>query len=239
MKQNCLPFADKGEGIFVSYLAQEKNIVCVVRDNGGLQTSYIVITLSEAFRQLGSGMLLEEGHIYLTENVVINLEQLFFEMEAFSKKFGILFSEIMDKIHIHESCFVVTPYHELISKLRGFSKGANGIGTVQTAESEVKYLLSEPKCFPYEQSLGLQVKDIFNPYSNNLMISRLEAFQDYVSAFYQSNKEDIWENVPEEMRKALEREIAVLLEPRAFLDVASDYVIKIKRANFFYKCILH
>ena len=238
-----MQFGDEGKGTFVDYLAHEKDIDCVVRYNGGSQASHTVITptrIVHKFSQLGSGMFLEKCHTYLTENMVINLDNLLVEMEVFSNKTGISISELMDRIHIHESCFIVTPYHKLINKLREFSKGANRRGTVGTGVSEVKYLLAESKCFTYELPLGLQVKDIFNPYSNNPTIGRLEALQNYVSAFYQSNKNVIWQNVPEEMKEALEREIAFLLKPKAFLTLASDYVIKFKQAPRdvnFNKCI--
>ena len=228
-----MQFGDEGKGTFVDYLAHEKDIDCVVRYNGGSQASHTVITptrIVHKFSQLGSGMFLEKCHTYLTENMVINLDNLLVEMEVFSNKTGISISELIDRIHIHESCFIVTPYHKLINKLREFSKGANRRGTVGTGVSEVKYLLAESKCFTYELPLGLQVKDIFNPYSNNPTIGRLEALQNYVSAFYQSNKNVIWQNVPEEMKEALEREIAFLLKPKAFLTLASDYVIKFKQA---------
>lgn len=238
-----MQFGDEGKGSFVDYLTHEKDIDCVVRYNGGSQASHTVITPSAVlhkFSQLGSGMFLEKCHTYLTENMVINLDNLLVEMEVFSRKTGISIPELMDRIHIHENCFVVTPYHKLINKLREFSKGSNRRGTVGTGVSEVKYLLSESKCFPYEQSLGLQIKDIFNPYSNNQTIRRLEALQNYVSTFYQNNKDVIWQNVPKEMQEALNLEIAFLLQPKAFLTLALDYVIKFKQASRdvnFIKCI--
>lgn len=227
-----MQFGDEGKGTFVDYLAHEKNVDCVVRYNGGSHASHTVVTPSSVvhkFSQLGSGMFLKKCHTYLTENMVINLDNLLVEMEVFSSKTGVSVSELMDRIHINEECFVVTPYHKLINKLREFSKGANRRGTVGTGVSEVKYLLSEPKLFPYEPSLGLQVKDIFNHYSNNPIIGRLEALQDYVSEFYQSNKDIIWKNVPEEMKWDLKKEISFLLEPKSFLTIASNYVIKFKQ----------
>lgn len=191
-----MQFGDEGKGTFVDYLAHEKDIDGVVRYNGGSQASHTVITPSEVvhkFSHLGSGMFLEKCHTYLTENMVINLENLLVEMKVFSDKTGISIPELMDRIHIHENCFVVTPYHKLINQLRELSKGADRRGTAGTGVSEVKYLLSEPKSSLYEGTLGLQVKDIFNPYSNNPIIDRFEALQNYATAIYQANKEDIWE----------------------------------------------
>ena len=205
-----MQFGDEGKGTFVDYLAHEQNIDCVVRYNGGSQASHTVITPSKIihkFSQLGSGMFLNKCHTYLTENMVINLDNLIVEMEAFSEKTGISISNLLDRIHIHENCYVVTPYHKLINKLRELSKGENRRGTVGTGVSEVRYLLAEPKLFPYEPPLGLQVKDIFNPYSNNPIIGRMEALQDYVNNFFIENEDIIWQNAPKEIKESLKKKL--------------------------------
>jgi len=227
-----MQFGDEGKGTFVDYLAHKKDIDCIVRYNGGSQAAHTVITPSgelHKFSQLGSGMFLEKCHTYITENMVVNLENLYVEMEVFSNKTGIDISGLIDRIHIHENCFVVTPYHKLINKIRELSKGDNRRGTVGTGVSEVKYLLAEPKNFPYEPTLGLQVKDVFEEYSHNPIIGRMEALQNYVSKFYENNKEVIWKNAPEEMKEALEVEINYLLEPKSFLKVSTSYINKFKR----------
>ena len=241
-----MQFGDEGKGTFVDYLAHEQNIDCVVRYNGGSQASHTVITPSKIihkFSQLGSGMFLDKCHTYITENMVINLDNLIVEMEVFSEKTGICIPDLMYRIHIHENCFVVTPYHKLINKLRELSKGENRRGTVGTGVSEVRYLLAEPKLFLYELPLGLQVKDIFNPYSSNQIIGRMEALQNYVNKFYRENEDVIWQNAqntPEEMKESLRKQIAFLLTPKAFLNIASGYVTKFKQAPRdvnFSKCI--
>lgn len=238
-----MQFGDEGKGTFVDYLAHENNIDCVIRYNGGSQASHTVITPSKIlhkFSQLGSGMFLEKCHTYITENMVVNLDNILVEIETFSTKTGIPISDLIDRIHIHENCFVVTPYHKLINKLREFSKGNNRRGTVGTGVSEVRYLLSEPSIFPYELPLGLRVQDIYNQYSNNTIIGRLEQLQLYVNAFYEQNKDVIWQNVPEEMKEGLKKEISFLLEPKAFLRISSLYIEKFKCAPYklnFKKCI--
>lgn len=229
-----MQFGDEGKGTFVDYLAHEQNIDCVVRYNGGSQASHTVITPSRTihkFSQLGSGMFLDKCHTYITENMVINLDNLMIEMEVFSKKTGISISDLIERIHIHEDCFVVTPYHKLINKLRELSKGEKRRGTVGTGVSEVRYLLAEPKLFPYESPLGLQVKDIFNKYSNSHIISRMEALQNYVDKFYRENEDVIWQNAPEEMKKSLKKEITFLLAHDAFWNIVSSYMSKFKFAS--------
>ena len=121
-----MQFGDEGKGTFVDYLAHEKNIDCIIRYNGGSQASHTVITPSgklHKFSQLGSGMFLQKCQTYITENMVINLENLFREVMTFSNESEIPIPNIMDRIHIHENCFVVTPYHKLMNRLREFSKG--------------------------------------------------------------------------------------------------------------------
>ena len=182
-----MQFGDEGKGTFVDYLAHEQNIDCIIRYNGGSQASHTVVTPSNIihkFSQLGSGMFLNKCHTYITENMVINLDNLMVEMEVFSEKTGISITDLMDRIHIHENCFVVTPYHKLINKLRELSKGDNRRGTVGTGVSEVRHLLAEPKLFPYEPQLGLQVKDIFNPHSNYAIVTSMLALENYASTFY-------------------------------------------------------
>ena len=227
-----MQFGDEGKGTFVDYLAHEHNIDCVARYNGGSQASHTVITPSgvmHKFSQLGSGMFLDKCHTYLMENMVVNLDNLMVEMEVFSEKTGISIPDLMNRIHIHEDCFVVTPYHKLINKLRELSKGSNRRGTVGTGVSEVRYLLTEPKVLTYEPPLGLQVKDIFNPHSSNPIISRMEALQNYVNNFYMENEDILWQNAPDEMKDSLEKEIEFLLSPRAFFRIAIGYIVKFKQ----------
>ncbi len=238
-----MQFGDEAKGSFVDYLAHEKDIDCVIRYNGGSQASHTVVTpakMIHKFSQLGSGMFLDKCHTYLTENMVINFDSLIVELEVFSEKTGIPIPDLIDRIHIHENCYVVTPYHKLINRLRELSQGENRRGTVGTGVSEVRYLLTEPKLLPYEPPLGLQVKDIFNRNSNNPVYSRLEALRDYVDKFYKENKDAIWQNVPLEIKESLEKEIEVLLPGKSFIGIAAFYIIKLKSAPYkvnFIRCI--
>lgn len=238
-----MQYGDEGKGTFVDYLAHEKNIDCVVKYNGGSQASHTVITPEgkiHKFSQLGSGMFKEDCHTYITENMVINLDNLIVELDVFSEKTSIPIYDLLERIHIHENCYIVTPYHKLINKLRELSKGNERRGTVGTGVSEVKKLLSEPKKFPYEQPLGIQVKDVFNPYSNNPIISKMQRLQEYVENFYGENKEIIHKNMPQEMKEKINKEIDFLLSPKAFFGIAVDYATYFKNVPEhlnFKKCI--
>ncbi len=222
-----MQFGDEGKGSFIDYLAFNHNIDAVIKYNGGSQASHTVITPNgtlHKFSQLGSGMFLEKCHTYLTENMVINLDNLMVELDVFSKKTGIPISKLLERIHIHENCFVVTPYHKLINKLRELSKGEKRRGSVGTGVSEVKYLL-------YEEELGLQVKDIFNLTSNTPITNKLEALHHYANTFYHQNEDLIWSNTPDFMKDSLEKNIAFLLNSKVCLGLAMNYVMNLKKAT--------
>lgn len=224
-----MQFGDEGKGTFVDYLAHENNIDCVIRYNGGSQASHTVITPSgvlHKFSQLGSGMFFEKCHTYITENMVVNLDNILVEMDVFSTNTGIAIADLRDRIHIHENCFIVTPYHKLINKLRELSKGENRRGTVGTGVSEVRYLLAEPRNFSNDIPLGIQVKDIYGKHSN--LIKRMKKLEEYVSEFYKNNQDVIWKNVPKEIEENLKTEVQILLKPDAYMDITSKYEDKFK-----------
>lgn len=231
-----MQFGDEGKGTFIDYLAHEKQVDAIIRYNGGSQSSHTVITKEgtlHKFSQLGSGMFLDKCHTYITENMVVNLDNLMVELEFFSKATGVPIPKLIRRMHIHENCFVVTPYHKLLNHLRELSKGKNRRGSVGTGVSEVRYLLQEQEknpLFPYERPLGLQVKDIYQKYTNNSIIGRLEALQAYVEEFYHQNQSAIWRNMPKEMMENMKKEIEYLLYPKAFFKIASDYVRNLKHA---------
>ena len=138
-----MQYGDEGKGTFVDYLTHEKNADCVVRYAGGSQAAHTVITPSgirHKFSQLGSGTFLRKCHTYLTENMVVNLENLYNEMVVFEMETKVPVSELTKRIHIHENCYLVTPYHKLIDKLRELSKGENRRGIVGTGTSELANL---------------------------------------------------------------------------------------------------
>ena len=227
-----MQFGDEGKGTFVDYLAHEQDADLVVRYNGGSQASHTVITPSgelHKFSQLGSGMFSEGCHTCLTENTVINPDNLMVEADIFAFKTGIPLPALIDRLHIHENCFIVTPYHKLINKLRELSKGDRRRGTVGTGVSEVRYLLTEPRAHD-EELLGLQIKDLFDPVGDTKVTARLQALERYVSAFYREHADVIWQSAPEHMRETLEKEIACLLRPQAPRELAWGYAARFREA---------
>jgi len=226
-----MQYGDEGKGTFVDYLAHKHNINCIVKYNGGSQASHTVVTpegILHKFSQLGSGMFLENCHTFITENMVINLDNLLVELEIFSNKTGIPLQNLLERIHIHENCFVVTPYHKLMNKLRELSKGVNRRGSVGTGVSEVITLLREPQLSQFASPLGLSVKSVFDHYSANQIKGRLEALQNYTEEFYRDNYDIIWENIPRELVKPISKEVEILLERFSFLKISSLYIEKFR-----------
>lgn len=227
-----MQFGDEGKGSFVDYLVHERDADCVVRYNGGSQASHTVIAPTgelHKFSQLGSGTFSERCHTYLSENTVINPDNLFVEIKVFSDKTGIPMPDLIDRIHIHRDCFIVTPYHKLINKLRELSRGARRRGTVGTGVSEVRYLLNEPRR-KGEVPLGLQIKHLLDRANEPLVVERLQALEHYVSAFYREHRDVIWRYAPEQMREPLEKEIAFLLRPEAPTELAHGYRVRFGEA---------
>ena len=254
-----MQFGDEGKGTFTDYLVDKVEADAVIRYNGGSQASHTVTTpngIVHKFSQLGSGMFSEKCHTYLTENMVVNLDNLLFEINVFCKETGYSFKSITKRVHIHENCFIVTPYHKLMNKLRELWLGENRRGSVGTGVSEVPLLLKEGKALYYKQPLGVQVKHIFNftlgmeqqlersqqleefltknnPVENNIqLLERLKALQDHVAMFYQEHKVAIWQNVPEKLKKPLEQEVTFLLEPSAFLKVLKHYLTIFRKVSY-------
>lgn len=223
-----MQFGDEGKGTFVDYLAHKYDIKYIVKYNGGSQASHTVITPEgtiHKFSQLGSGMFLEKCHTFLSKNMVINLDNLVAEMQAFCEKSEVSFSELRNRIHIHEDCLLVTPYHKLSNKLREFSMGANRRGTVGTGVSEVMYIHSTSSA-----PMPLRVRDIYKSTCNTQIYRILHNLQEFVKSFYLENKDIIWENVPENMKPGLLNEITFLLSDESYITIASRYIREFKFA---------
>lgn len=202
-----MQFGDEGKGTFVDYLVHREKATSVVRYNGGSQASHTVITPDgnlHKFSQLGSGMFYDECHTYLTSNMVVNLDNLLVELEVFENLTHK--TDVIKRMHIHEDCYVVTPYHKLINKLRELTKEERR-GTVGTGVSEVKHVLDEA-------NLGIQVKDFFAE-DQFVVLSKMKQLRKYVADFLNKNNALIEKNVPNEMRDSLHMEIDFLMFPMA------------------------
>lgn len=227
-----MQFGDEGKGTFVDYLAHKVNAGCIVKYNGGSQASHTVITpdgILHKFSQLGSGMFCENCHTFLDQNMVINLENLVTEMKVFSEKTGIPFSDLRDRIHIHEDCSIVTPYHKLSNKLRELASGENRRGSVGTGVSEVMYFKHLYELYPYSPNCNLTIHDIFRR-DDSFIFAIFMALHKHVKAFYTENKSTILANASEEITVSLNKEINFLLYLTPPSHLALKYIHEFKKA---------
>ncbi len=227
-----MQFGDEGKGTFVDYLAHKVNAGCIVKYNGGSQASHTVITpdgILHKFSQLGSGMFCENCHTFLDQNMVINLENLVTEMKVFSEKTGIPFSDLRDRIHIHEDCYIVTPYHKLSNKLRELASGENRRGSVGTGVSEVKYFEELHTTSLHSPKYNLTVHDIFRR-DDFFIFAIFSALHKHVKTFYTENKSTILANASEEIKVSLNKEINFLLYLTPPSHLALKYIHDFKKA---------
>jgi len=219
-------FGDEGKGSFVDYIAHEHNIRQIIRYNGGSQASHTVRTpdgLTHKFSQLGSGMFAADCKTCLTGNMVINPFNIIEEIKEFSSKTGISGDEILERIYIEADCYIVTPYHKLMNRLRELSKGTDRIGSVGTGVSEVRLLLRPP------DPLGVQIKDL---YCNDLLYKKLTDLFDHVSSYYDQNQGKISQNIPPELRDSIDEQIRFLTQKSSVDIVCGDYYQLVKDYRF-------
>jgi|GEM_PF-5761097 len=215
-------FGDEGKGTFVDYLAHKHGIQQIVRYNGGSQASHTVIAPEgtvHKFSQMGSGMFLEDCNTYISSNMVINPANLIEEVAQFSKKTGYDPKEVLGKIIIDEKCYIVTPYHKLMNRLRELSKYSERRGSVGTGVSEVRQLLKVKNI--WGEGLGVQMKDLYN---RNTLHAKLEDLHYCIWEFYKDNKDIISQNIPDDISEKLEREIYFLTRRESINHVWSDYL---------------
>jgi len=222
-----MSFGDEGKGTFVDYLTHKYGIKQIIRYNGGSQASHTVITpkqIVHKFSQMGSGMFLKDCKTYLSSNMVINPVNLIAEVIQFSKKTGLSQKEVLERIIIDEKCYIVTPYHSLMNKLRELSKGKERRGSVGTGVSEVNQLLRE-KTF-WSNGLGVQMKDLYDTKS---LYEKIEDLHYCVKNFYMDNEEiieDIFLNADEIMGKelkSLDRQIEELFYKQNIEQLCNTY----------------
>lgn len=126
-----LGFGDEGKGSFIDYLSYKyPNYDTIIRYNGGSQARHTVELETGkrfVFSQLSPALYRNsKSQLYLYSNFIVNLQNLIYECEEFSKFTGWTLKEILSRIYIDKSCLIVTPYHKVYNclieekyKLRG------------------------------------------------------------------------------------------------------------------------
>lgn len=225
-----MQYGDEGKGSFIDWLTYHVNADCIVKYNGGSQASHTVLQPDgkfHKFSQLGSGMFKKDCHTYITEDMIVNPENILREIEYFSAQNDENIEDIINRIHIHENCWVVTPYHKLLNRMRELSLGDNRRGSVGTGVSEVP-ILCDVKNGEYHKGLGVQMKDLFFP-SIIPLIGCLEELQYYVKTFYIENEKNIWTNCPDDLKDSMHDMIDSLLSPKTFMKIADIYDLNLRK----------
>ena len=221
-----MQYGDEGKGSFVDFLANEQDIDSIVRFNGGSQASHTVVTsegMLHKFSQLGSGMFYSGTETYITENVVVNLKNLYSEAEMFAQETGKPLEDILKRIKIHEDCYMVTSYHILMNMLRELSMGEKRRGSVGTGVSEVRRILEEGKKEnPNGELLGVQVKDLLDKNALRVLKRKYRLLYKHVKRFYEKNCELIWRNTPNNLVQDLHRKIYFLLRNHEAYEIAAN-----------------
>ncbi len=194
-----LLFGDEGKGTTVEFLSHKYKASLVVRYGGGPQAAHHIVLsngLWHCFSQLGSASFEKSSSTLLSKFMLINPITLIREIEVLSQK-GICEAEILSKLFIDQSCFIITPYHKLVNVTKEIlrkkaNQGSTGLG-VGVALDDAMYQDScglFPKariCFEKEKQIEaknrnyahvkcdcavIQVKDF---YDRNLLFKKLKA----------------------------------------------------------------
>lgn len=219
-----MAFGDEGKGSFIDYLALSYGIKNIVRYNGGSQAGHTVITpggVLHKFSQLSSGTFYSQSRTFLSSNMVINPINIVEEAHRFALKSGLDLEEILARVFIHEDCWIVTPYHKLLNKLRELSSKDNKRGSVGTGVSEVMILL--------EENLGVKFKDL---YASDILKKKLTDLCQYTADFISRNSEVIKEVINQPEYESLRQEYDYLTNFSSIGNIHNYYLLLIKSNKF-------
>lgn len=214
-----MQYGDEGKGSFVDYLTHKVNAKCVVKYNGGSQASHTVVCpngTTHRFAQLGSGMFKDDCETYITENMVVNPQNLMREIEQFAKETSKNIGDIIPRIHIHKDCCIVTEYHKLINRMRELASGDERRGSVGTGVSEV-YRLVEESDELYK--LYLTMDEVYSEFTTNHILTALQDLKSYAYSFYKENEDKIWSNCDKHTKKDLLKMMQYLFDQNAIFNV--------------------
>ncbi len=219
-----MQFGDEGKGSLTDYLAHAVGAKCTVRYNGGSQASHTVVTpegLTHRFAQLGSGSFLPGCGTMITDNTVVNPDNLIVETGVFSRLTGVSVPDLMRRVRIHRDCLTVTPYHKLLNRMRECSLGSGRRGSVGTGVSEAKRL--EAEC---GELYSVYVRDVIGGGEDRLY-EKLCALRELAADF----PFDTGSGLPADVAAALEKERAFLLRPDAPAILFADMCNKFRTPN--------
>lgn len=123
-----LGFGDAGKGTVVDWLAATRKVSLVVRHNGGAQAGHNVVTeegVHHTFSQWGAATL-RRVPTYLSDRFVLHPGAAQREAEVLRGK-GV--ADPWKMVSVHREALVITPYHQLINRLREEVRGGAVHGT--------------------------------------------------------------------------------------------------------------
>lgn len=118
-----LGFGDAGKGLSTDYFVRKLGATAVVRFNGGAQAGHNVVTtdgVHHCFSQFGAGTFSNGVTTWLGPNFVLHPTGLLSESNRLAA-LGI--RGPLSRLHVHERCPIITPYHQALGRLRELSRG--------------------------------------------------------------------------------------------------------------------
>ena len=118
-------WGDEGKAKIIDYLTEKSD--AVVRFQGGANAGHTVVVDDKKyiFHLMPSGILYENKICVVGNGVVLDLEELFKEIE-FIKKEGI---NVNSRLYVSNRAHIVMPYHKEMDRIREKNLGAGKIGT--------------------------------------------------------------------------------------------------------------
>lgn len=166
-----LGFGDEGKGSVTDFLVRKFDADLVVRYNGGPQAAHNVVApigrtgeaIHHCFAQFGAGTL-AGADTYLSEFMAVDPLALMAEARVLSGK-GL---HPFDKLIIDEECIIVTPFHQLMNRLRELLRGSQRHGSCGMGVGEAVLDMEESRP-------GVRLRDLISPG----IVSKLQALQEF------------------------------------------------------------
>lgn len=204
-----LGYGDSGKGTIVDSLVRKHSSKLVVRYNGGSQAGHNVVTadgIHHTFAQFGAGMLVKDRVLSLLgPAMLVDLHSMVDENSYLLQK-GI--TDALARTYIHEDCFLITPYHIALNRIKEIARGDSRHGSCGKGIGETRRLSLTP------DAPALQVRHLAN---KPLTVSILNRIKDLVTR-------EVMDYVPENL-SLIETELAYL---RWSAETLADELIAIK-----------
>ena len=206
-----LLFGDEGKGTTVEYLANETKAKLVVRFGGGSQAAHHIVLQNgiwHCFSQFGAGSFLPGCRTLLGKYMFISPHTMKNEEKVLLDKGQI---DILNRLHIDNDCFIITPYHKLLNRIceilkGGKMHGSTGQGVGATSDDAYR---AYPDHFPLgdiflnktknnQVNTCLQIKDLADKtllFSklNKLVLEKIKEVKSLIKKFDTGNESEIFD----------------------------------------------